>query len=71
MNSLEALLRLERTHGRRDPTESWYVEVWLAGEGSDGDGRVFEALQHTRRRLEGVGAGHRHASRPGREEKPC
>jgi hypothetical protein len=43
MNGLEALLRLEREHGRRDPTVSWYVEGWLAGEDPDKDGHLFES----------------------------
>jgi hypothetical protein len=45
MNGLEALLRLERKPGRRDPAVSWYVEGWLPGEDADKDGHVFETGQ--------------------------
>ena len=67
MNSLEAQLRLERKHDRRDPTVGWCVEG-LAVEDPDEEGRVFEALQQASRRSEGVGAAHRRTSRHGREE---
>jgi hypothetical protein len=40
MKGLEALLRLERDDGRRDPTVSWYVEG-LLGDPDEG-GHAFE-----------------------------
>jgi hypothetical protein len=42
MNSLEALLRREREHGRRESTVSWYVEGWLIGEDPDEGENAFE-----------------------------
>jgi hypothetical protein len=45
MNGLEALLRVEREHGRQDPTVSWYVKGWLVGEDPDESGHAFETGQ--------------------------
>jgi hypothetical protein len=42
MNGLEAMLRREREHGRRESTVSWYMEGWLVGEDPDEGGRAFE-----------------------------
>jgi hypothetical protein len=42
MNSLEAMLRREWEHGRRESTVSWYMEGWLEGEDPDEGGHAFE-----------------------------
>jgi hypothetical protein len=43
MNGLEALPRLERDDGRRDPTVSWYVEGLLGDPGEGG--HAFETSE--------------------------